>query len=419
VLFFNVDFADVATSTRYPCIARNEQLMANPPGMTRRELLTGAAGAAAAASLGGIAGCFPGTEGSWPDASPDTFSSCDCPEPIASAATTSTEGQRPPVQGAATVVTLQRKDSIDSQGRSLDQPYLDVVQSMVDDVLSALAGGAANPWSVILPTVGRCTRIGLKVNCLNTYFSTSPAIVRALIKSLVTKAEVCPGKIIVWDRRLDELNGAGQYTDEHLQGAQLLGTVNSTTDLHGPGYSRDDFGTFHGSTPRLSRILTDHTDVTINCPVLKTHGQSGVTGALKNIYGIINIPASYHSDEEKKIRLQDALPALYNIPKIRDSIKLTIVDALRAVTLADTADRPDSLPGRIFASLDPVALDRYALDLVNQLRATRNKSPIAGDIVSWLDNAYQLGLGAREYKLVDLTPAADGGVGMDGAAAGD
>jgi uncharacterized protein (DUF362 family) len=379
-------------------------------GITRREILAGAASAAAAASVSGIAGCFPGVGGKWPDASPDAYSTCGCNPPDGGGAT-SAEDQPAPVAGASTVVTIQRDDSIDATGKSLHQPQLDIVQSMVDRVLSALAGGAANPWSVILPTASPCTRIGLKVNCLNTFFATSPAIVRAIIKSLVSNAKICPGNIIVWDRRLDELTGAGQYTDEHLQEARLLGTVNSPKDLHGPGYSHEFFGTFQGSTPLLSRILTEQTDITINCPVLKTHNQSGVTAALKNIYGIINIPGSYHNDAKKKTDLRTALPALYNIPAIRKSIKLTIVDALQAVTLADTADRPDVFPGRIFASMDPVALDHYALDVVNQLRAKRNKDPISGSIVSWLDNAYQLGLGTKDYKLVTL--AADGAVDSD------
>jgi uncharacterized protein (DUF362 family) len=396
-----------------------EEPMASRSGITRREILGGAAGAAAAAGLGGLAGCFTGAEGTWPDASPDAFSTCGCSPPDGGSAATSAQDQRAPVQGASTVVTIQRDDSIDALGISLDQPYLDVVQSMVDSVLSALAGGAANPWSVILPTAGSCTRIGLKVNCLNTFFATSPAIVRAIIKNLVTNAGVCPGNIIVWDRRLDELTRAGRYTDEHLQGAQLVGTVNSTEDLHGPGYSRELFGTFQGYAPRLSRILTDHTDLTINCPVLKTHGQSGVTAALKNIYGVINIPGTYHTDSKTKTDLQTALPALYNIPRIRDSIKLTIVDALRAVTLGDTADRPDRFPGRIFASMDPLALDHYALDVVNQLRAARNQGPVSPAIVSWLDNAYQLGLGTKDYKLVTPTAPADGGATGDDGAAGD
>jgi hypothetical protein len=267
---------------------------------------------------------------------------------------------------------------------------------------------------VLLPTAGICTRIGLKVNCLNGYFPTSPAVVRAIIKSLQTHIGICPGNILVWDRRLDELTVAGKYTDEHLQGARLVGTVNSTTDSAGPGYSSDFFGTFQGSTPRLSRILTEQTDITINCPVLKAHNQSGVTGGLKNIYGMIDIPGNFHTDAKKGTDLPTALPALYNIPAIRNSIKLTIVDALQAVAMGDTNTMPDSLPGRIFASTDPLALDRYALDLVNQLRAERKQPAIGGSVVGWLDNAYQLGLGTKDYNLVTLPSggdaASDGGV---------
>lgn len=393
--------------------------MARRTGISRREILTGAAGAAAAASLGGIAGCFPGVGGSWPDASPDSFSSCGCSPPDGGDAPSGDES-RGPVAGASTVVTIQRDDSIDKLGKSLTQPYLDVVQSMVDAVLATLAGGAPNPWSVVVPSIGPCTRIGLKVNCLDPSFATSPAVVRAIIASLVGKAGVCPGNIIVWDRRFDELTDAGQYTQEHLQGAQLVGTVQTTKDFHGPGYSRRNFGTFQGATPLLSRILTDLTDVTINCPVLKRHGQSGVTAALKNIYGVINIPKEYHSDSKKGRDLQTALPALYNIPKIRNHFKLTIVDGLQAVTAGDTADRPDALPGRIFGATDPVALDSYALDLLNQLRAKRKQGPIDPAVVRWIDNAYQLGLGTKAYTLVDLTePSVDGGAGAGGGTEAD
>jgi hypothetical protein len=76
---------------------------------------------------------------------------------------------------------------------------------MVDSVLSTLAGGATNPWSVLLPNAGPCTRIGLKVNCLNAYLPTSPAVVRAIIKNLQTNLQACPSNIIVWDRTLEEL----------------------------------------------------------------------------------------------------------------------------------------------------------------------------------------------------------------------
>ena len=401
--------------------------MAAKPGLTRREILAGAASAAAAASLGGIAGCFPNVGGTWPDGA--VVSTCGCTPPDGGASVA--EDHSPvPMTGASTVVTIQRNDSIDATGKSLAQPQLDAVQEMVDALLSTLAGGAANPWSVLLPNIGSCTRVGLKVNCLSVYFPTSPALVRAIIKNLQTHTNVCPGNIIVWDRRLDELKDAGQYTEEHLQGAQLLGTITTTKDWHGPKYSSEYFGTVQGLTPRLSRILTEMTDVTINCPVLKSHNQSGITAALKNIFGIIDIPGSFHTAKDGSVHLPTALPAIYNIPQIRNSIKLTIVDALQAVVKGDTADPVERTPGRIFASTDPLAVDCYALDLINQLRANPlhkqpPDKPIAGDVISWLEHAYQLGLGTKDYKLVTLgtdgTPAIDGGATVDGSAedAGD
>jgi uncharacterized protein (DUF362 family) len=281
-------------------------------------------------------------------------------------------------------------------GKTVWQAQPDVVRAMIDSALSALAGGAANPWPILLPTYTAGTRIGLKVNCLNPKLPTSPAVVRAIIASLLANLGMDPAKIVVWDRRLDELTITGKYTAEDLQGAQLVGTVASTADPTGPGYSTAACATVEGASPKLSRILTEKTDITINCPVLKSHGVSGVTAALKNIYGIIDIPASYHSN------LPVALPALYNLPAIRGSIKLTIVDALQAVTLKDTQDPPDSTPKRIFVATDPLALDRYALDLVNQLRAARTVAPLQGAFLGWLDRGHELGLGTKTYALTQL-----------------
>ena len=353
--------------------------MAAKQGTTRREMLKGAASAAAAGSLSGIAGCFPSVGGEW----------AQCESPAAT-----------PVEGTSQVVDVQRDDSLiqvtAASGKSVLQVQPDVVQTMVDTALSSLASGADNPWLALLPTYEPGMRIGLKVNCLNSKLPTSPVVVRAIIRSLITKLGVDASTIVVWDRRLDELTTAGKYAEEDLQGARLMGTVNSTTDPSGPGYDSAACGVVAGSTPKLSRILTQETDITINCPVLKSHGVSGVTGALKNIYGIIDIPGNYHKN------LPTALPALYNLPAIRDSIKLTIVDALQAVTMRDTQDPPDSRPNRILASTDPLALDRYALDLVNQLRAARSVPPIEGPLLGWLDRGYELGLGARNYSL--LTP---------------
>jgi uncharacterized protein (DUF362 family) len=320
------------------------------------------------------------------------------------------------VVGSSKVVTIQRDDSIDKKGLSLGESQIGVVQRMVDALLTELAGGASNPWPVIVPGINNCTRVGLKVNCLNPSFPTSPAIVRAVVKSLIANVHhECGGNIIVWDRSYtDELKAVGKY-DQYLRelGASVFirGTANGP---QAPGYSEASFGTFEGSSPRLSRILLEQTDVTINLPVLKTHGQSGITAALKNIYGIIDNPESFH-----KPKLNTALPALFAIPAIRNSIKLTIVDGLRAVINRNTADPPDSQPGRIFGSLDPLATDFYARDLVNDLRDARKFGPITPEAdLAWLDNAYNLGLGAKTYDLVTVSlgdDVGDGGIPDDAA----
>jgi uncharacterized protein (DUF362 family) len=332
-----------------------------------------------------------------------------------------------PLTGASTVVEVYREDSVvdtaDIYGRMKPTIQPDRVKLMVDAALSALAGGADNPWPALLPDYKPGQRIGLKVNCLNGNLPTSPAVILAIVKSLTQKLGVNPNDITVWDRRLDELKRNPGYTPAGLGGAQMVGTVNSTEDSNGPGYSETFCGVICNKPPRLSRILTEMTDLTINCPVLKTHDVSGITGALKNIYGIIHNPGDYHNDV-----IADALPALYRLPPIRNSIKLTIIDALIAVTLAGTEAPPDAVPKRILVSKDPLAIDTYALALVNRLRAAAFGLPASTDAGSdaasdsgadagadaatkdvpadkllWMANAYKLGIGTKDYNLVSLT----------------
>jgi len=339
--------------------------------------------AGAGATVAGLAGCFPDVGGSWPEVTEACFDQ-DAVDPVA---------------GASRVVECFRDDSVvEVDGRF--EINADAVRPMLDATLDALTDGAAAPWHAILPDFTSAMRIGLKINCLNEMVPTSPAVVKAIVASLKEELAIDGEQIIVWDRRLDEMIPAPPrqlYVPEDI-GAQVIGTINSTTDPGGPGYSDPFCGIVADKAPRLSRILTELTDVTINVPVLKSHGISGVTAALKNIFGIIDNPSEYHGN------INESLPALYRLPPIRDHIRLTICDALIAVTVGGTSSPPDTYAKRLLASRDPLALDNHALALVNQLRRDKNLDLAAVDptTTEWLQNGYDLGLGSLDADLVEL-----------------
>jgi hypothetical protein len=348
---------------------------------TRREFIADVAKASAAVAVGGTMACSPDVGGEWATVSDECVS-----EP------------QPPVETASRVVEVFREDSVVDMGDGTFERNDPTIRPMVEDALAALTDGADNPWRTILPDYSDAMRIGLKINSLNTGVPTSVCLVKALVDSLKEHLGIGPDRLIVWDRRLNELvrPPALSYDADEL-GAQVMGTQTSETDLSGPGYSAAFCGEINGRAPKLSRILTDLTDVTINVPVLKTHGICGVTTALKNIYGIIDNPFDYHDT------LNSSMPALAQLPPIRDHIRLVVIDALFAVTAAGTYDPPDAYPKRILMSYDPLAIDKYAIDLVNQIRTERTDielSEVDSRLVGWLENARDLGVGSLEYDLV-------------------
>ncbi|MFH0901872.1 MAG: DUF362 domain-containing protein [Pseudomonadota bacterium] len=341
---------------------------------TRREFIFNTARATAGFAALGVAGCFPDVGGNWPHITGDCVDS----------------DETEPLPGASPVAEIVRDDSVQEVAGGFEIQQ-DVVQEMLDQALGTIAGNAAKPWQTLLPDASSTTRIGIKVNCLNEYLSSSVALVRALVESLRAGLGIAGEQIIVWDRRGDEL-ARGGFSESTL-GTRVVGTVASTADASGPGYGEAICGVVAGKTPRISRILTELTDLTISVPVLKTHPVSGITAAMKNIYGVVHNPGDYHQN------LAVALPALYRLPPIRRSIRLTICDALIAVTLGGTSDPPDAVPRRILVARDPLALDCRALALVNSLRAERSAPPVDPAVTGWLDNAYDLGLGTMSYKL--------------------
>ena len=249
-------------------------------------------------------------------------------------------------------------------------------------------------WKKLLPSYTSATRIGIKVNCLSFDLYNSTELLSALVATLVADLGADAKKIVVWDRRGDELSRS-KITEASV-GCPVLGTIKSIKDSSGPGYESAALAARDKKT-HLSKILTQQTDVTINIPVLKTHGISGVTGALKNIYGVIDNPGDFHTN------LNDYLPALYGLSPIPKHVVLNITEALLAVTKGDTTSPPDKIAARIFLSTDPVAHDAHTVALINTLRGTLPPVPVAK--LKWLENAETLGLGTRKVDLKLVKPS--------------
>jgi hypothetical protein len=246
--------------------------------------------------------------------------------------------------------------------------------------------------------------------------ANSPALVRALIASLVDQLGVDPAKdIVVWDRYVVDITSHGKYAPEDLAGAKAIGNL-----LDGPKYEEGETdddpkltagigygpsfceGTIPRGQPlkgigqfaRLTRILTHETDLTINCTVFKSHNVSGITGALKSVYGMIHNPGEYHKD------FNTVAPQLYAIPAVRNSIPLTICEGIIGVMQGDPASSSNCQPKRILLSQDPVALDSYIHDLMDELLAAKGGAALGP--LPWLDGAAALGLGSRAYELTKV-----------------
>lgn len=410
--------------------------MSDNQGRTRREVLADAAKAAAAASVAGLASCFPSVGGKWPAGEGPIR------EPVCGAADGGVSGTgEPPRVVTPAVVEVQREDSMVAGSRANVDPA--VVAQMLDAGLAALArevrafaagqtaldGGAAaidagaaelgsdsdNPWPTLLPSYRPGQRIGIKLNCLGIV-TPSAALVRALIASLRDKLNVDPGNILVWDRYVSDLTSHSKLKDEDLAGVATVGnllrgpddTKGETADdpalTNGIGYGdmicsvprgKNEVTGLDGDWARVSRIMTHETDLTINCLAFKTHNISGVTGAIKSVYGIIHNPGEYHKD------FNEVAAKLYAIPAVRNSIPLTICDAVLGLSSGDPTGYANCWPKRMLLAQDPVAMDSYIIDLMNQVRGTLS-GPLDPKQLVWIDDAAAMGLGTRSYQLVQV-----------------
>jgi len=217
----------------------------------------------------------------------------------------------------------------------------------------------------LLGGVSRFVRPGnkvlLKPNLLSAQspeqaITTHPAVVEAVIE-LVKEAGGVPllgdspaGAI----KSLEELwSTTGMLEVCHRHQVELVSFESS-------GVYQREFG---GRRYHIAKPVLD-ADVIINLPKLKTHSLTVMTGAVKNVYGVIPglKKSMYHKQAPKPWEFSRLLVDIYALAKPH----LNIVDAVTGMEgFGPSAGRPRQL-GLILAGSDGVAVDAWAAHLLGR-----------------------------------------------------
>jgi len=211
--------------------------------------------------------------------------------------------------------------------------------------------------------------VGIKVNALaGKQMSTSPALAFALAEAIAGRG-VKKANVIIWDRREAELKRAG--FDIKTSGADFRCLA---TDTPGVGFS-GKLSANKSIGSMFSRIQTEMISAAVNFAVLKDHSLAGLSGCLKNYYGVIHNPNKYHDN-----LCDPYLADLYEMAEVKGKQRLAIIDASRIQYNGGPGyvERWKATYGSLLLSLDAVAVDRVAYAIVDLLR-TKAGLPLLKD----------------------------------------
>jgi uncharacterized protein (DUF362 family) len=240
--------------------------------------------------------------------------------------------------------------------------------------------------------------VGLKVNALGGRgISSNLQLVEAICERL-QEAGIKAGDIVVWDRDTEEMEHAGFRVAEGGNRVQCFGTDHVDYE--------QDLVAYGSVGSRLSRILTQRSNVLINVPVLKDHDGAGVTIALKNMYGVIHNPNKYHPNG-----CNPYVADLNMLPEIRTRMRLTICDATTAMYDGGPAYKPETSwkNNALIVSQDPVALDYTGWQMIERKRAEHGLKTLEAEyrapryIATAADREHRLGTNdPRKISIVEV-----------------
>jgi hypothetical protein len=367
------------------------------PPLSRRQLLRRLA-ALALGAIGGSAlgACTPGAAPAQPSPN-DTVAASPTPEAVPPTATpvpsvtpaAAAPSGRPEIirfrpDVPSTVVHARHTGVWD--GESLSPA---AVRAMLDASITELTGlgDARAAWAALFRPE---ERVAIKVNVFrNSLVWTHLPLVTALTDCL-QEAGLPPEQIVIFDYLTSEFETAGYPVNQDGPGVRCYGTDQRYTE------GRD----VAGKSIKLSDVLLE-CDALINLPVLKKHMMSGLSFALKNHYGTVDLPERLHSP------LSRCIAELNTLPEIKDRTRLVIGDAL-GVCIQDVASWPywrEEKPGdSLLVSYDPVAVDTLGLRLFSEMLTANGGDPAwpQDKANEYLEIAAELGVGTNDEGNMDV-----------------
>ena len=295
-----------------------------------------------------------------------------------------------------------------------------VVHEMVNRLALAVTGQSdvSKAWaSLVSPN----DRIGIKICAAGgDLFTTHHDIVSAIVDGLVSAGH-SRSSIIVWDRSLGGIKGAGYR--QGIDGYQLQATAprdgyDPKAVLSAPLIGKLVWGDFDyagditkvpvlsdtentSNVSHFSNILSTGVTKIINVPVMSISETNGIAGCIYNMT-IPNID-NWRRFAQRSRFGAESLAEIYANPLIAKKVVFNLMDGL----VAQYAGGPQPQPNyavhnaTLYASKDPVALDAIALKRLEEWR-TRASLRAIGQQAAYVGFASQLGLGNSAPNRIEL-----------------
>lgn len=275
------------------------------------------------------------------------------------------------------------------------------VQKMLDLLLCAVTRKKTSleAWRSLIQVGEHGDCVGIKIATEPGLLSgTHHELVSIIVKELLD-AGVKSEKIIVWDRRHDDLETAGylNLAGLHLQWIEQGTGYDSKALFYSPIIGKLVYGDLEfKESPRsfqewvnhtqeqfsndshYALILSHHLDKIINIPSLCDSTYSGINGALANMtLGVID---NWRRLTKPPYFGDPAIAQLYAAEFIQHKVVLTLMDGLALEYAGGPGPNPSHtiVYGTLFASRDPVAIDATAVRLIDEQRCIAGLPKLGG-----------------------------------------